>query len=194
MTNILSFDVESNGLQGNAFAVAGVLIDNRRQILSQFVARCPINDAVDPWVAENVIGPMASIADTHPGAPEMRRDFWQWYLDNKPKSELIVAANPYPVEARFLIDCQDDDMANRAFEHPFPFYDLSSMLYGAGVRTPLARKAYVAEAVATATGEPHNPLWDATATALTAHKLISSGISKVSASQEIIHLNSKASL
>jgi hypothetical protein len=163
---ILSFDVESNGLHGEAFAVAGLLMDENRQILSQFLSRCPIIGPVDPWVSENVLGPMQSIAETAPDARTMRDAFWAWYVQNKPLSDLVVAANPYPVEARFLIACQNDDMKTRQFDHPFPYFDLPSMLYTLGYRTQPERHEFVTVAVGHAAGEPHNPMWDAKATAL----------------------------
>ena len=166
--NILSFDVESNGLHGAAFAVAGLLMSQDRKIITQFVGRCPIEGPVDAWVSENVLGPMEPISNTAPDARTMRNAFWNWYVAAKAQANIIVAANPYPVEARFLIDCQNDDMASRNFDHPFPYLDLSSMLYTLGYKTAVERRAFVKKAVRDFTGESHNPLWDAKATALAA--------------------------
>ena len=192
--NILSFDVESNGLHGAAFAVAGVLISPSCNILSQFVARCPIVGEIDPWVAENVLRPMGTIDNTHDNDKFMRDAFWSWYIQTKPRAGIIVAANPYPVEARFLIDCQNDDLAGRSVEHPFPFYDLSSMLYTLDVKTPPSRRAFTARAVSGLAGEPHNPQWDALSTAISAQAAINLGISKVSATAKILKVNRKASV
>ncbi len=172
---VLSFDVESNGLHGSAFAVAG--------------ARCPIAGPVDPWVTENVLEPMAAIPETHAKARDMRQAFWNWYTKTKATADLIVAANPYPVEARFLIACQEDDLSGRSFDHPFPYYDLSSMLYTLGFTTRPARRDFVAGAVGKDTGEAHNPLWDAKATAMAALKAIS--ISQLSESPGTIDTNPK---
>jgi hypothetical protein len=169
---VLCFDVESNGLHGEAFAVAGVLLDSQTHISSQFVARCPITGPVDAWVQENVLAPMESIAVTATDAKTMRTDFWNWYLEVKDQADIIVAANPYPVEARFLIACQEDDLLNREFDHPFPYLDLSSMLYSLGYTTPAKRHEFVQSAVGTAAGDPHNPLWDATATAMAAYQAV----------------------
>ena len=171
---ILSFDVESNGLHGEAFAVAGVLMDADRKILSQLVTRCPIVGPVDAWVSENVLGPMQSIPESAPDAPTMRAEFWQWYLVAKSQADLIVAANPYPVEARFLIACQNDDMPGREFDHPFPYFDISSMLYTLGYTTPTARREFVKKAVRGSSGDPHNALWDAKATAMAAISALAS--------------------
>jgi hypothetical protein len=188
---VLSFDVESNGLHGSAFAVAGVVIGPGRRILSQFIARCPIEGPVDPWVTENVLEPMVDIAETHPHGRGMRDAFWAWYLEAKAGAGLIVAANPYPVEARFLIACQSDDMAARSFDHPFPYYDLSSMLYILGIITPPQRRDFVAKAVGEATGKAHNPLWDAKATALAALLAADLVISKNSEASGTISTNAK---
>lgn len=170
--NVLSFDVESNGLHGAAFAVAGVLMNTKGESVSEFVTRCPLPDPVDPWVTDNVLGPMADIAENAVDAYAMRQNFWNWYLESKSKADIIVAANPYPVEARFLIACQADDMSTRSFEHPFPFYDLSSMLLGNGYASPTARKVFLDHVLSELPGQAHNPLWDAKATALVALKII----------------------
>ena len=165
---VLCFDIESNGLHGEAFAVAGILMNSKREIISQFTSRCPIVGPVDEWVAANVLGPMEDMPDTAPDARTMRDAFWEWYMEVKSSADMIVAANPYPVEARFLIACQNDDMAAREFDHPFPYYDLSSLLYSHGYKTPAKRRDFVKKAVQDATGDSHNPLWDATATAMAA--------------------------
>ncbi|HVQ44765.1 MAG TPA: hypothetical protein VMT30_07455 [Candidatus Saccharimonadia bacterium] len=178
---ILTFDVESNGLHGEAFAVAGVLMDSGRAILSQFTSRCPIIGPVDPWVSENVLGPMQGMADTAADGLTMRNAFWDWYHEVKAQADLIVAANPYPVEARFLIACQEDDMPAREFDHPFPYFDLSSMLYTLGITTAPDRRAYSAEASKSDSGQPHNPLWDAKSTAMTALAAIEQAAAKLPA-------------
>ncbi len=170
--NILCFDVESNGLHGPAFAVAGVCIDTEGKVTSEFLARCPIEGKLDEWVRDNVLEPMRSIAQTHPNAKSMRHDFWEWYVKAKASVDMIVCANPYPVESRFLMECQRDDMSAREFDHPFPLFDVSSMMAGAGLVSSTDRANAVAAALEGRTGEAHNPLWDATASALTARYLM----------------------
>ncbi len=175
---VLAFDVESNGLHGEAFAVAGVVMEPGGHIRSQFVGRCPITGPVDPWVSENVLGPMADVPETARTARELRAAFWAWYTAAKEGVDVIVAANPYPVEARFLIACQEDDMPGREFDHPFPYYDLSSMLLALGVVTPAQRREFVIKAAGNPAGSPHNPLWDAKVTALAALAVLTSRAEK----------------
>lgn len=52
---ILSIDAETNGLWGEAFAIAGVLYDPQGKEVKRFVGRCPINDEVNKWVKKQCI-------------------------------------------------------------------------------------------------------------------------------------------
>lgn len=169
---VLCFDVESNGLHGPAFAVAGVLIGSSGTVLSKFSSRCPIEGELDPWVKDNVIGPMLGMPETAPTARAMRDAFWEWYLEAKSKADYIVTANPYPVEARFLMECQRDDMPAREFDHPFPLFDVSSMMAGAGMHSASSRAEIVAAATAGQSGQAHDPAWDALSSGLTAQYLL----------------------
>ena len=51
---IFSWDVESNGLLGDAFAI-GAIVYKKGEEVKTFLARCPINGAVDEWVENNVL-------------------------------------------------------------------------------------------------------------------------------------------
>lgn len=62
---IFSFDAETNGLWGQAFAVAAVLFDENGDEVARFVGRCPIEGEVNPWVKENVLPEMEGIPVTH---------------------------------------------------------------------------------------------------------------------------------
>jgi hypothetical protein len=173
---LLSFDVESNGLQGPAFAVAAVLMDDKLTILDEFVGRCPIRGQVDPWVKENVLPPMTGIATGYRSALALRTAFWHWFTAAGARAQNVVVDNPYPVEARFLIACQEDDLKARYFDHPFPMLDLGSMLFSAGATTPAKRQAHKQAALEAAGGAEnplvHNPRWDAWAAAVTAFSLL----------------------
>jgi hypothetical protein len=169
---LLSFDVESNGLHGEAFAVGAVLVDAKGEVTEEFQARCPLPGKIDPWVVEHVLPPMKDMPQTHHDEPSMRADFWKWYLAAKAKADYVLACNPYPVEARFLIACQNDDMKHRYFEHPFPLLDLGTLYVKAGVRTGEQRDALVAEASAGEQNLEHHPHFDAWVAARVALKLL----------------------
>jgi len=169
---LLSFDIESNGLHGQAFAVGAVVVDATGHVWDEFTARCPIIGKVDPWVVEHVLPPLQSLPETHADAKALREAFWPWYHSAAAKADYVLATNPYPVEARFLIACQQDDLKNRYFEHPFPLLDLGTLYVQAGARSPQARDRLVDEAAGDAPKLEHHPRWDAWVAARIALKLL----------------------
>jgi hypothetical protein len=169
---LLSFDIESNGLHGEAFAVGAVLMASDSTIEAEFVGRCPIKGAVDPWVTENVLPPMTNIDENYPDPRAMRDAFWKWYLQTKPLADYVLVNNPYPVEARFLLACQEDDPAGRYADHPFPLIDLASVLLAIGVKTRADREVFIRAATSEAEDLSHNPKWDAWVTARAALKAL----------------------
>lgn len=166
-TRILSIDVESNGLHGEAFAVGAVLINCTGSVIDEYSARCPIKGEVDEWVVKHVLPSLDDFPETHKTAKEMRSDFWAWYKTAKSQADYVLADNGYPVEDRFLIQCQEDDLDERYWDHPFPLMDLSSMLLQIGVKPSIERNMFVGdEQIAAADIQKHNPRWDAWASAL----------------------------
>lgn len=170
-TKLLSIDAETNGLHGEAFAVGAVLIKLDGTVLEEYLARCPIDGEVDSWVRENVIPPMKSVAQTHESVKAMRDDFWQWYKQAKEQADYVLVDNGYPVEARFLIKCQEDNLDERYWEHPFPLLELASLLIQVGIKPLAVRHQLVADQI----GEEilqHSPRWDAWVSALAAIKAL----------------------
>lgn len=51
---IFSWDCETNGLWGRAFAIGAVVYEDGVEVKT-FYARCPIEGKVDTWVEENVL-------------------------------------------------------------------------------------------------------------------------------------------
>jgi hypothetical protein len=168
----LCFDVESNGLHGKAFAVGAVLMKASGEVIDEFEARCPIQGKVHPWVKENVLPSLVSLRVTHKNAKAMRRAFWNWYLTAKTKADYVLVDNGYPVEARFLIDCQDDALSRRGTDHPFPLLDLSTLLLQAGYEPLTNREQFVKKEIAGKTAMKHHPKWDAWVTTLAAIKAL----------------------
>lgn len=172
-TKVLSFDIESNGLHGKPFAVAAVVVDMNGLTQDTFVARIKINDDVDEWVAENVLPVMTDMPITHGSYRAMCDSFWRWFTSAQEQSDYVVVSNGYPVEYRFLADCQDDDIVARYWEHPFPILDLTSLLIGHGVYAEKQRLKLLAKTTADRQLKRHNPLDDAQTTALTTITLLS---------------------
>lgn len=165
-TKILSIDVESNGLHGEAFAVGAVLIDCAGKLHDEFSARCPVSDELDPWVEKHVMPSLKDFPETHKDAKAMRDTFWKWFTGAKAEADYVLADNGYPVEDRLLIACQEDNLEERYWGHPFPLIDLSSMLLQVGVKTSIERNQFVGEEINPTEVLKHNPRWDAWVSAL----------------------------
>lgn len=166
-TKLLCFDVETNGLHGEGFAVGAVLLRLDGEVVDEFMARCPIEGEVDEWVRKHVLPPMAEFAQTHANAKELRDAFWQWFAAAKEQADYVLVDNGYPVEARFLIQCQEDDLDGRYWGHPYPLLELNSLLIQAGIK-PLAVRYKLVEDQLQGEIRKHNPRFDAEVSARTA--------------------------
>lgn len=134
MTNsmFLVFDVESIGLHGEGFAVGWVLVKDGAQILEGRIA-CPPEfaagaDESRKWVAANI----APIPVNCTTPSQVRARFWESWTFCKDKGALLVADCSWPVEARFLAACVDDDPGKREWEGPYPLHDLASIILANG--------------------------------------------------------------
>lgn len=127
-TKLLSFDLETNGLHGKAFAVGAVVMDASGKVLDEFTARARLTEKVDDWVKDNVLSAIADMPITHDNYEQLREAFWVWYIQAEPEADYVLVNNGYPVEYRFLLDCQEANLAERYWQHPFPILELSSLL------------------------------------------------------------------
>lgn len=132
------FDVESIGLQGEGFAVGIVVV--RADANYAYAARfnCPSENAygtakAHAWVGEHV--PLLQYTHTSPKG--VREAFWKEWQAWRERGAVLVADCAWPVEARFLAACVDDDPANREWYGPYPLYDVSTAMLLRG-RDPLA--------------------------------------------------------
>jgi hypothetical protein len=167
-TKLLSFDLETNGLHGKAFAVGAVLMDRNGKVHDEFSARSPLVGAVDPWVKANVLPAIADMPITHSSYVDLREAFWKWYVAAEAKADYVLVKNGYPVEYRFLLDCQEANLKERYWQHPFPILDLSSLLIQVG-QNPLAHRPKLEQKLATKDEYlQHHPLHDAKLAAMVA--------------------------
>lgn len=131
---LLIIDVESIGLYGEAFAVAGALFENNT-LSDEFVLSCPPRlaegDFIDrEWVAMNV--PPLNV--THANPRRVREAFWaRWEPLLEDGGYQIAAECSWPVEANFLAACVRDDLTARLWKGPYPLLDISSILLAAGM-------------------------------------------------------------
>lgn len=129
------FDVESVGLHGEAFAVAGgVYIEGAARW--EFCYACPVdeakgNDDNRKWVKENV----PALEITHRLPVGIRDAFWLDWLKAKAQYPTITMAVEcgWPVEARFLCACIDDEPQDRNWKGPYPLHEIASIMQSAGM-------------------------------------------------------------
>ena len=135
MKSFFVFDVESIGLHGEAFAVGGgVYLENGS---AQWEFRIACNPSLAAgvqedrqWVSEN-IHPIQATASS-PKA--VRDEFWKlWVRAYREKASMAVECG-WPVEARFLCACIDDDEKDvRRLESPYPVIEIASVMMAAGM-------------------------------------------------------------
>ncbi len=152
------FDVESIGLHGEGFAVGYVVVNGHGETMApdQRYACPPEAAAGDDegrrWIAENC----PPIPATHATPREVRDAFWRDWNQYKERNARLVADFAWPVEARFLAACVDDDpnSVGKAYQGPYPLHELASFMVAAGM-DPHATYARLPD-------EPqHDPLGDA---------------------------------
>lgn len=163
------FDVESVGLQGHGFAVGWVVIDtatgatvDREMVycsLQQALHEASESDVV--WVQEHVV---PALAEGHgvlvPGTLAVRVTFWSAWQRWKERGALLAADCPWPVEARFLMECvryTRVGMGRMAgdFDGPYPLIDVASVRLAKGFDPIVAVERLPDELPV------HNPLCDA---------------------------------
>lgn len=154
-----SFDAETDGLYGEVFAIAAVVIDEGGVVEDQFCMKCVKPGVRDAWTAENCLPYLSDIPDCESRA-ELRARFWDFYLRYREQC-VIVADIPCPVEAGLLRACVEEDLPERAFLGPYPLIDVASALFARGIDPDIDRMAFAEQK-----GRRHHPLDDAVASAL----------------------------
>jgi hypothetical protein len=151
------FDVESIGLHGEGFAVAGGIYDEKGKCvdLSEFCYSCPPGNAQGiqedrDWVHANV----PSIEITHDYPKEVRFAFWKEWKKAKKAGAIMFAECGWPVEARFLCKCIDDHDPSHRFDGPYPFHEISTVMACAGM-DPMATYERIEGETSV-----HNPMCD----------------------------------
>jgi len=167
-TKILCFDVETNGLHGDAFAVGAVVMDSNGVMIDEFTARTKINGQVNPWVEKNVLPVVQDMPLTHTSEKDLREAFWKWFVSAEETADYVLVGNGYPVEYRFLMKCQEANLEERYWQHPFPILDLFSLLIQIGDKS--SKSKLLGEIINEHKLMLHNPLDDAKMTALAAFR------------------------
>lgn len=152
------FDVESVGLHGEGFAVAGGVYLANGAAQWEFCYCCPIDEAKGDdegrkWVKANV----PTLHVTHRLPIGIRDAFWADWLKAKSQyPEIVMAAEcGWPVEARFLCACIDDEPDGRRWQGPYPLQEVAAFMAAAGMNPMETYERTPSETPA------HNPLTDA---------------------------------
>ena len=129
------FDVESIGFLGAAFWVGWIIIDaNGAELAGGGSVRGPLDlaygtSSAHEWVSENV--PNNRPAYQAKSLREMRDEFWAHWTAAQEQHQAFLAADcPWPVEAKFLLECLADSPARR---FPYPLIDVASVRLAAGL-------------------------------------------------------------
>lgn len=160
MKKIFSFDAETNGLWGQAFAIGALVYNEKGEEIARFVGRCPIEGPVNDWVEKNVLPQMAGIPVTNESYDALLADFAKFYMANKADADVIVHVG-VPVEAGLLRDMHDRGLIGD-FDGPFPLIDLAGNLQQVG-EDPISVDSYLKKydlTVSEFEGGTHNPLYD----------------------------------
>lgn len=166
------FDVESIGLHGEGFAVAGgVLSIGQMEPFGGFCFSCPRGsakgmDSDRKWVDENIL-PIPAHYET---PVEIRTAFWnQWEASKQLFPGIVMAAEClWPVEAHFVIACVADD-PSRTWDGPYPFHEIASLMAAAGM-DPMAKYDRLEDEMPV-----HNPMADVRLSA----RLLSEALAKL---------------
>ena len=134
MKSFFVIDVESIGLHGEGFAVAGGVYLENGAAQWEFCFSCPLieaegDDSDREWVKENI----PVIAVTHRSPKSMRDAFWGLWEKAKSEGASMAAECLWPVEAGFVARCIYDDIENRKWLGPYPFLEISSVMTAAGM-------------------------------------------------------------
>ncbi|MDB6140406.1 MAG: hypothetical protein JWO94_3478 [Verrucomicrobiaceae bacterium] len=170
--NILSVDVEKNGLHGPTFSVGAVVIDRAGMIVDSFRARCPIVGEPRPFVTREVLPALVDYVETHRDYKSLRDDFWAWFSRHKEQCHVFADCG-WPSEARFFIALAEDDLESRYTSGPYPLHDVATLMLACGADPDTNREDFVGIAVEMR-GRKHDPWWDALVSARCALQALAS--------------------
>lgn len=161
---IFSFDAETNGLWGEAFAIAAVVKDTATGEVKTFLGRCPIDVTqvtINPWVRENVLPQLKGVPCNYDSYRSLLKAFMDFYMAEKENAQIIVHMG-LPVEARLFLDAHKMGIIGD-WDAPFPLIDISA-LPEIGTSVDSYNKEHNLDVPFN--GSTHNPIYDSWAALL----------------------------
>ena len=137
MKKYFIFDVESIGLYGEGFAVAGGIYKEDGSCLKEFAFHCFSGNAKGlaedrQWVNYNVTVSESSMLYNTPWG--IRDAFWNEWLHAKHiHSATMFVECGFPVETNFLSACINDQLISRYQEGPYPMHEIATVMLCAGM-------------------------------------------------------------
>lgn len=172
---VFSFDAETNGLWGCAFAI-GAVVYTDGEITSKFISYLGPDVVTDSWVRENVLPSLSKLKKTHNSYGEMLGSFAGFYKEHKDGAD-IIAHMGIPVESKIIMDMHTHGYIGD-WDGPYPFLDVAGMLKVKGF-DPTSVDNYnkkfdlLANCFDVEYLTPHNPLYDSVAAAVCYYHLLS---------------------
>ncbi len=182
----LTFDVETNGLHGEAFAFGYVLTDRKGNTVKEGFFACSLRTSEpqpsfhhnrtktwddDDFLEEVVVPAVKSGNFERCYSPEdLRLKFFNhWYYaveiarkQDEPESIILVSDVPWPCEARFLLEVHQENPSFMCY----PLLDVASMLQARGIDPTLTFDRMPHELPS------HNPLNDSRQSSRIFHSLM----------------------
>lgn len=158
---IFSLDAETNGLWGEAFAIAAVVREEGVETAS-FIGMCPIKGEVNEFVENVVLPELHSVPITHNSYEGLLKDFMNFYSLHREDSTCLVHVG-LPVEAKLFIDAHEMGFIGD-WGAPFPLVDISA-IPEIGLSVDDYNKKNGIE-VPIYDGGTHNPMYDSMAAAM----------------------------
>lgn len=166
MKKLFSFDAETNGLWGQAFAIGALVYDEKGTEIARFAGRLPDEAVTDEWVKMNVLPTLTGMTATHADYPSMLADFAKFYMANKADADVLVHMG-YIVETKLLRDMHDTGLIGD-WDAPYPLLDVAGNLQQVG-EDPTSVDGYVKKHslnIDEFEGGTHNPLYDSAVAAV----------------------------
>jgi len=173
--NIISIDVESNGLYGQPFCVGAVEMDWGGRVLRGLISRCPLDEVEDDWVKENVLPSLKEVSLCVADLSGLQDHFISWLKEvmngyGESDRPIVLVDAGFPVDCGFLYGAfrsiarsHEEDVQRYS---PYPVVDLSSILAARGIDPDVSRNEYASYLLGGRGMMKHHPLFDAEVSAL----------------------------
>ncbi len=142
MRKFMFIDAETDGLYGPFLSIAAITCDEKGNEESIFYARRKLmaEEIQEEWVKEHVV-PYLNASIVFETELELLQAFWEYYRSYK--DCVCIGDVIYPVEIRIFEQNVMQNLEERKFQAPYPFLDLSSMLYAKQIDPNIERSKLV---------------------------------------------------